>query len=838
MYRIPIWKYGIVLLVLAASVYLLWPSFVWYRLPKETQQTTQTEEMREWEIQINNLDSKDDRAAIGTLREKISIEKNRLLRLKEKIVRLGLDLQGGVFLEMNVDNQHLTKEGQADALDQAVEVISNRINQYGVSEPIIQKQPPSRINIQLPGVTDPEEVVKLIGKTARLEFKLVLSTNDAYKVMEKIDRRVGGILSRLDVGGSEIEVLEDDYPVLKEILEQPDAQGSLPRKHEFIWSIQGKVLQGGNYGRYLYIAESEPSLTGEYLKEANREFDTSRFNEPFVSLKLDKEGAKTFRRVTGDHVGDRLAIVLDNQAYSAPVIHEKIPNGTARITGIDSSEEARNLAIVLRSGAIPVDVSIMEERIVGPSLGSDSVKQGINSIIIGFIAVVIFMILYYSLCGVVADFALLLNLVILMAALAIFKATLTLPGIAGIVLTIGMAVDANVLIFERIREELELRAGKGITIALEQGYSRAFSTILDANLTTLLTALFLFQFGTGPIKGFAITLSWGIVISMFTALFVSRIVVDTYVAMARPKVLRIGIIKLFKNIKIDWIKLMPITGIISAILFIIGLVAIIHTHGLNWGIDFQGGTLIQAKFQYPVTSGEIRDILAKENLGDTIIQSVGKPQDNEFYIRTKEAEIEAKKIKEVLQKDMPENPYELRQETKVGPIIGQELIEKAWLAILFSCIGILIYVSWRFEFRFAIGAIAALIHDVLIVLGLYAVTGREINLPVVASILTIIGYSINDTIVVFDRIRERRKGAGYLSNELINEGINQTISRTMLTSGTTLLVVLSLFLLGGEVINDFAFGLLCGVVVGTYSSIAVASAVVVLWQKFTRKVSR
>jgi preprotein translocase subunit SecD len=387
------------------------------------------------------------------------------------------------------------KEIEENAIDQALETIRNRIDQFGVAEPSIQREGKNRIIVQLPGIDNPERALKLIGKTALLEFKLVDEEHDVQ------------------------EALEGNIPLGREILYQKKVD-----------------KETGEVTKKPFLLKKETILTGDFLSDAHISIDP-QFNQPYVSLSFNKAGSKIFARVTEQNVGKRLAIILDNNVYSAPVIREKIPNGRAQITGSFTEEEARDLAIVLRAGSLPAPIKVQENRTVGPSLGQDSINQGLKSIIIGGLLVLVFMVIYYRVSGIVANIALLLNMVLIGGALAYFRATLTLPGIAGIILTIGMAVDANVLIFERIREEL--RQGKTVRLAIENGFSKAFLTILDANLTTIIAAIILFQYGTGPVKGFAITLSIGILASMFTAIFVCRVIFDLRLARKNLKKLSI-----------------------------------------------------------------------------------------------------------------------------------------------------------------------------------------------------------------------------------------------------------------------------------------------------------
>ncbi len=693
-------------------------------------------------------------------------------------INLGLDLKGGMHLILRVAVEKIPQESRKDAVDRALEVLRNRIDQFGVKEPVLQKQGGNRILIQLPGITNRERALNLIGQTALLEFKLVAK----------------------------------DPQLLKRAL-----SGDVPPGYELKYLNNEPLL-----------LKKEAVLTGEYLVNAEVRFDQSRFGQPIVALKFNSKGARKFARITGENVGKRLAILLDGKVKSAPVIKERIPSGQAVITGRFSLQEARDLAIVLKAGALPAPLVIEEERTVGPLLGKDSIERGIRAIIIGSCAVAVFMILYYLLAGVVAIFALILNILIILGALGYFGATLTLPGIAGIVLTIGMAVDANVLIYERIREELRL--GKTLSASIQAGYQKAFLTIFDANLTTLIAALILFQFGTGPIRGFATTLSIGIIASMFTALFVTRIIYDILVNRGLSKLPMLSFFPQTPNI--PFIKFRKLAYIFSVTIIAIGMFTFVKRGEKNFGIDFTGGVLQEFEFKTTVNTQQIREALKKIGLGDSLIQNIkGTPR---YIIRTYKVE-PGKVLKAMKDKFGKDNVMLLRSES-VGAMVGKDLRKKAFNAITFALIAMCVYIAIRFKFKFAIAAIIALIHDVLVSIGAMSVTHREFSLPVIAALLTIVGYSINDTIVVFDRIRENLRLQKKMKfAELVNISINQTLSRTLLTSLTTLLTVLSLFIFGGEVINPFAFVLLVGIIIGTYSSIFVASPIVVDWTKKEQK---
>ena len=468
---------------------------------------------------------------------------SELKELRRKAIHLGLDLQGGMHLVLEVDRSRLSPAEAADATERAMQVIRNRVDQFGVAEPLIQKEGEDRIVVQLPGLTDRQRAMDLIGKTALLEFKLVRTPDEVKIVLDRLDaalasRGAGGADSALrnhpltsHVFSMEpsIFIRNEDLPTVERMLATPGIDSIIPSDSQLLWGQAGESMQGVT-GRALYLVKRTPEMTGGSIAsaEARVGLESSNPGGWGVSMKMTPRGRADFASVTGNNVGRHLAIVLDNVVSSAPNIRERIPSGDASITGSFDVSSARDLAIVLRAGALPAPVRIIEERSVGPSLGTDSIQQGLTAGWIGTALVVIFMAVYYQLSGLIAIGALALNLIYVMACLAGFGATLTLPGIAGLVLTVGMAVDTNVLIFERIREEL--RHGKSVRQAVELGYDRAFRTILDAHLTTIISALFLFQFGTGPIKGFAITLIIGLVANMYTAVLFTRLIFDYWLS--------------------------------------------------------------------------------------------------------------------------------------------------------------------------------------------------------------------------------------------------------------------------------------------------------------------
>lgn len=703
----------------------------------------------------------------------IAISLWMIFPLKEKI-NLGLDLQGGMHIVLRVDTSKLPAEAKASAPERALEVIRNRIDEFGVKEPSIQLQGAENIVVQLPGVTDRNRALDLLGKTAHLEFKMV--SDDPEKLNEAI-------------------------------------AGTVPEGYELNYLNTEPLL-----------LQAKPSLTGEAIVDARVDFDQTAFGQPYVGFSLSPEGAKVFARVTRENIGQRLAIVLDGKVRSAPRIETEIPSGQGRITGRFSQEEVSDLAIVLRVGALPAPVVVEEERTVGPLLGQDSIRSGIKATIIGAALVFVFILGYYLLVGFIANIALLLNFLFTLAALAYFHATLTLPGIAGLILTLGMAVDANVLIDERIREELKL--GRPLKTAINNGYNKAFTAIFDSNVTTLIAAALLFHFGTGPIRGFALTLTIGLVASLFTAIFVTRAIFEYLLSTDRLHKLTLN--EWIKPPKLDYIKIRHICYVLSALIIITGAVAFFNRADKMYGVDFTGGQVQEYSFEKPIYIEKIRVSLSKAGLADAAIQRV--TDKNEVIIKTAEDTVD--KVREKFSEDFPDNKYQLMRIEQVGPSVGKDLKSKAINSLVFALAGILIYVAFRFKhFNFAVAGVIALLHDVVVAAGFMALTGREISLTIIAALLTIAGYSINDTIVIYDRIRELMRTMTKVGlKDVINAAVNQTMSRTVLTTYTTLLVVLSIFFFGGEVLNDFAFCLLVGFISGIYSTVFIASPLILLWE--------
>lgn len=703
-------------------------------------------------------------------------------------IRLGLDLRGGTSFLLRLVGEG-GEEITPTTLDQAIEVIRKRVDQFGVSEPVIASQGRDRILVQIPGLDTKQlaQTKEQLQRVAKLEFALVHPQSET-------------ILAQVDAGQ---DVLPPGYLV-----------------KEYQDTVEGKEQT------FRLLVKQRPDLTGENVTSANAFYDVQGYG---VAMNLDGEGAKMFGDLTAANVGQRLAILLDGDVQSAPSIRQPIYGGQAVITGRFTDVEARNLASVLEN-PLRTPVEIEETRSISASLGADSIKSGIGAGLLGLGLTLLFVLLYYRLAGLIACLALGVNIVLLFGAMCMFGFVLTLPGIAGIILTIGMAIDANVLIFERLREEMA--AGKSLAAAVGSAYDKAFSAIFDANVTTLITSAILFWQATGPVKGFAITLTLGIVASMFSALLFTRTCFGFMLQNFGLKKLRM----------LNWIPAHSIDFLGKRALALgLSLIVILGSIGFfawrgekNFGVDFTGGDFLVLGTGKQVALADVRRSVEAAGIGESTLQS--SIEDGRELITVQSRFNTADTIINRLQQDMPDAGWTIEQNDTVGPRVGRELAGRSLLALALGMIGILIYVTIRFEFSFALGAIVALLHDVIITIGVFSMLGREISLVMVGAVLTIAGYSINDTIVVFDRVREGlRAGRRGSVASIMNACINETLGRTILTGGTTLLATAALFFLGGPVLSDFALAIIIGVLVGTYSSIYVASPIVLWWSKRTGK---
>ncbi len=688
--------------------------------------------------------------------------------------------EDGTLLRFNLTDAGIDYRA-GSALTQSMEVVRRRVDELGTTEPMIQRQGNDRIIVQVPGLTDPQRLKSLLNQTAKLSFHMV----------------------------------DMSMPVTEAINGRP------PASAEVLYSQDDPAVP--------YLVEKRALVSGENLVDAQASFN-QQTNEPVVTFRFDSKGAQRFAQATQENVGRPFAIVLDDQVISAPVIREPIIGGSGQISGNFSVEGANDLAVLLRAGALPATLTVVEERTVGPGLGQDSINAGIFASGIGAIFVVLFMLGFYGSFGVMANIALAANIVMILAVLSLIGSTLTLPGIAGIVLTMGMAVDSNVLVYERIREEA--KSGRSLVQAIETGFNKAFATIVDANLTTLIAAAVLFFLGSGPVKGFAVTLAIGIITTVFTAFTMTRWLVAVWFRWRRPKHLPKGIrTGMFDAQNIRFMAIRRYTFGIAGALSLASLVGFM-TVGLNLGIDFQGGSIIEVKARSGTADiGEIRDRLSELNLGEVQAQGFGDPSSVLIRIQAQEGGENAEQSAITLVRGELEDAYEFRRVEVVGPAVSGELTQQATIGVAVSLLCILIYIWFRFEWQFAVGSIIATLHDVVLTLGLYVLLGIEFNLTSIAAILTIIGYSLNDTVVVYDRMRENlRRYKKMPLDVVIDASINQTLSRTVLTGSTTLLALLALYLFGGEVIASFTLAMLFGVLVGTFSSVYIAAPVLIAFK--------
>lgn len=632
---------------------------------------------------------------------------------------------------------------------------------------------------------------------------------------------------------------------INEILSRSEVKRLFPGNVKFLWDVKANEAAGTVTLYPIKMGRGgKAPLGGEVVIDARQDFDE---NNPSVSMQMNSTGAKIWRKLTANNVGNRIAIVLDDAVYSAPNVNGEIPNGSSVIQGSFTVNEAKDLANVLKAGKLPAPIRIVEEATVGPSLGKESIAQGLNSMLLGLSIVLVFMFLYYRNSGLVANLALFLNIIFIVGILASFGAVLTLPGIAGIVLTIGMSVDANVLIFERIREELA--NNRSYKNAINEGYTKAMSAIVDSNATTFLTGLILYLNGTGGVRGFAVTLMIGIACSLFSAIFITRLIIEYFTRKPNSQAIRFdGFImkNTFNNINIDFVKLRHKAYIFSGILISAGIVLMFYP-GLTLGVDFKGGRSYVVEFNTPVSVKEARNEVSKEFKGSTEVKTYGsnnKLKITTSYLIDDESVTADKKVESQLLKGLAsfkEKDPKIVGFSKVGATIADDIAQTSYTSVLFSFLVIFLYIFIRIGqlkyWQYSVGALVALVHDVLIVIafmGLAKLLGisYEVDQVFIAAMLTVVGYSINDTVVVFDRIKEivgtskrDMNSKDFLDN--VNIAINTTLSRTIMTSSTTLMVVICLFLFGGQVLSGFSYSLLVGILIGTYSSVFIASPIFV-----------
>lgn len=854
-----------------------------------------------------------------------------------KIVSIfyGKGLKAELPNEYNSTNEevyeYLKRESES-AISRAFEIISTRIDKFGVAQPNVQRLDNGRILVELPGVDDPQRVRDLLQSSAKLEFWKVFPNYKGFEYLEQVNKIVYGTnqLDAIDTDapadetpkeevnesatsesdtkdgdlfGDDLlasndsnqtdsvtksrEEIQRENPVLSKLVPnvanegknwaqsaeigyidvndvedferyfaRQDVQAALPSNLYFKFGFKPVKIEGRDFIA-LYALKSgrggQPALAGDVITDARptRQDDLNLA----VSMQMNQEGTSVWRRITKEASSSNpkecIAVVLDDQVYSAPTVQGEIPNGSSVITGNYELDEATDLANILKAGKLPAPAKITGETTVGPTLGARAINAGLISLAVGFILVILFMIIYYGKAGLYADIALLVNLVFIIGVLAGLHAALTLPGMAGLVLTIGMAVDANVLIFERVREELQ--AGKSFKMAIKDGYSGAYSSIIDANITTIIAGVILWVLGKGPVMGFAVILVIGILSSLFTSIFLTRLLIDNDLKKGKETSFyssfsqKIG--EKLNTINWNFIGKRKVFYIISSVI-ILGGIASLVTKGVSTGVDFKGGWSYVVSVDNSSTS-QIKEALATQFTdANTEVKTYGSANQykitTSYMIENKDADAGAK-VESTLINALSSygvNATDILSSSKVGPTIAKDITVRSTWAIALAIIGMFLYILIRFRnVGFGLGATTAIFHDVLVVFSLYSILWGilpfelSIDQAFIAAILTVVGYSINDTVVVFDRVREfiglnRRESDQSI---VINKAINSTLSRTLITSLTTLLVILILFVFGGEGLKGFTFALLVGVAVGTYSSVCVATPIVVDFMKKFKK---
>ncbi|MCH5305307.1 MAG: protein translocase subunit SecDF [Rikenella sp.] len=819
-------------------------------------------------------------------------------------------------------NEHVIRvlrESCGAAIENSFNVLSTRIDRFGVIQPNIQRiGNTGRILVELPGIKDPERVRKLLQGTASLEFWTIYTAKELLPMMMQANEEVakvlaaqtpadsasaaaaavadstdailaalgaaqeqdgtsaaqqgtaanGGtatslfsLLSPMQDGGVIGMAQSYDTAKVNTYLNMPQVRALFPRDVRFLWGVKGiknaptvfelYAIKGSNDGR--------PALDGSVITDAVGQYGQTG-SAAEVSMSMNAAGAKTWARLTADNVGKCIAVVLDGYVYSCPRVTGEIPNGHSKITGDFTIVEAKDLANILQSGRLPAPAQIVQEAVVGPSLGQESIDAGMTSFVLAFILVLVYMLFFYNTAGFVANIALVANLFFLFGVLVSFGAVLTLPGIAGIVLTMGMAVDANVIIYERVKEELH--AGKGIGLSIADGFKNAYSAIVDGNVTTLITGIVLFIFGTGPVQGFATTLIIGILTSLFCAIFITRLI---FVAMLdRGRNIRFWnrwTEYFMANTHINFLKLRKISYIVSGAVMVVMVISL-AVRGLSYGVDFSGGRAYVVRFDQSITANEVRGALDEVFTDGMEVKQYGNKDQMQMRIVTQykyadDADGVTNEINEMLYRALKplyaqdlsfedftttvDNPFGIISTEKVGPSIAHDIKVNSFIAVIFSLVAIGIYIALRFKnWQYGMGGVISLFHDALLTIGIFSLLygllpfNLTVDQSFIAAILTIIGYSINDKVVIFDRIREnmhlfpRRP-----RKDNINDAINSTLARTINTSGSTFVVLLAIFIFGGEVIRGFVFALMFGVLVGTYSSVFIATPVA--YDMMTRK---
>ncbi len=822
------------------------------------------------------------------------------------------------YSSTNEDIIKVLKEESQSAIDRSFNILRTRIDKFGVTQPNIQlQQGTNRVLIELPGVSDPDRVRKLLQGSAQLEFWDVYANSEMIGFLDKANKSLKDKLSistpaaklssdtsstldttkkessdlallknvksdssKNDTANQSFENFSKENPLfavlnpnlaqneqgqqvvapgpvvgysllrdtakVNSYLAMPEVKANFPSDVRFKWGV--KSINDKNvfelYAIKANTRDGKAPLGGEVISDARADIDQK--GNPEVIMAMNTDGAKIWRRMTAEASADKdnkksIAIVLDNYVYSAPTVQNEISGGVSNISGSFTVNETKDLANVLKAGKLPAPARIIGGGVVGPSLGKESINAGLISSVIGLIVVLIFMALYYNKAGLIADLALVINVFFIMGILASLGAVITLPGIAGIVLTIGMSVDANVLIYERVREELE--TGKSFRMAIADGFRNAYSSIIDANVVTLISGVILYTFGSGPILGFATTLIIGIVTSLFAAIFISRLIFEGQIA--KDKVVSFSnkmTQGFFKDSNFDFLSRRKIFYAISTVIIVAGIISL-FVRGLSFGVDFKGGRTYVVRFDKEVSVGEIRTALTSEFGGAPEVKTFGSSNQVKIttsYLIEKSSDEDEKLVESKLMSGLSgigDNTGKILSRQKVGPTIADDIKTSAVWAILLSLAAVFLYIYIRFKrWQFGMGALVALLHDVLILLSIFSIFNGilpfslDIDQQFIAAVLTVMGYSMNDTVVVFDRVREYMN-LHHTKNEglapVINNALNSTLSRTVVTGLTTMFVLVILFIFGGEILRGFSFAMLIGVIFGTYSSLFVATPIVV-----------
>ncbi len=817
-------------------------------------------------------------------------------------------------IKPETSNQEVIKIIRSEAesaIANSFNVLRNRIDRFGVTQPNIQRLGNTgRILVELPGVKEPERVRKLLQGTASLEFWTTYENQEIYPYLSEANQVLKDILAAEEetvkgdsvaVSGGDSLKLSDalmaadtlsadteafakqnplffvlnpsvyngqlttgpivgrahyrDTSKINTYLNLPQVKALFPGELILLWTVKPDINDKSGVIYDLIAIKSssrdgKAPLDGGVITDATVSYNSTTGGGPGVDMAMNAEGARVWARLTADNIGKAIAVVLDGMVYSYPIVHGEISGGRSAITGTFTITEAEDLANVLRSGKLPAPATIVQEQVVGPTLGSESIKAGLISFIIAFMLVLIYMLIFYQGAGLVANVALLCNVLFLFGALVSFGAVLTLPGIAGLVLTMGMAVDANVIIYERIKEEL--RAGKALRLAIKDGYSNAYSAIIDGNLTTIITGIVLFSFGSGPVQGFATTLVIGIITSLLTSIFITRLLFEARLSRNKNITFDNKFSRTFlQNTKFDFIKARKAAYVFSIVISVICIISI-FTKGFSYGVDFTGGRTYVLRFDRDVTAEQIRSA-ANTEFGETVeVKQFGgesqmklttkyKINDNSTSI---DEEVEQKlynALKGFFNTKMTfeeftstiDNPNGIISSDKVGPTIANDMKRDALIAVFVALFAIFLYIAARFRnWTWGVGGVTSLVHDAIVMVGFFSVFSGllpfslDVDQTFIAAVLTIIGYSINDSVVIFDRIREYK--TLYPKRDLkenINQALNSTLARTVNSSGTTLVVMIAIALFGGEVIRGFAVALIVGIIIGTYSSVFVGTPV-------------